>query len=107
MNPVHPAIDQPAPQRWLTIPLRDDDRSDPPERVASGGWLFPVPHFLLMVLAGAGCLTGLHLRPGAPSDDLGRAEQWLREALVQLGVGGRTAVGYDRFQAQTARGVGR
>ncbi len=87
--------------------FQDYYRSAPSGGVAPGDWLSPVPVFFLAVPSGTRFLTALHLRVGSPSDDLSRAEQCLTEALAELGVGGKTAVGYGRFQAQSARGVGR
>ncbi len=107
MSPVHPVVDQLVPQRGLTIPFWDDDGSDPPERVALGDWLSPVPVVPLAVPAHARFLSGLHLRTGSPSDDLGLAEQRPAEALTELGAGGKAAVGWGRFQASSAGGVGR
>jgi CRISPR-associated protein Cmr6 len=79
--------------------FQDYYRRIPSKQTAPGDWLSLVPVFFLTVPAGTGFLTALHLRPGFPSDDLGQAEQCLREALAELGAAGKNAAGYGHFEA--------
>ena len=71
-----------------------------------GDWLEPEPAFFLTVAAGTRFVTALHPRAGAHSDDLELATRCLREALENMGLGAKTAVGYGRFLLADGNGTG-
>ncbi|MBI4497299.1 MAG: type III-B CRISPR module RAMP protein Cmr6 [Chloroflexi bacterium] len=62
-----------------------------------GDWLAPQPVFFLTVPAGTRFRTALHTRPDAAPADRAQAERWLHDALSNLGIGAKTAVGYGLF----------
>lgn len=64
---------------------------------APGDWLSPTPIPFLVVAANTPFQFAL--LPNTPADipHLATVEQWLRDALIWLGAGAKTAVGYGRF----------
>jgi len=63
-----------------------------------GDWLEPEPAFFLTIAPGTRFVTALHPRTAAHSKDLDMAAKCVREALENLGLGAKTAVGYGRFK---------
>jgi CRISPR-associated protein Cmr6 len=63
-----------------------------------GDWMAPVPVFFLTVNPGARFRTAIHPRTKAGEADIGITKTCLQEAVENLGVGAKTAVGYGLFQ---------
>lgn len=64
-------------------------------------WHSPVPIPFLTVADGQSFLFAFAPRTAADQADCQQATDWLKDALLELGAGAKTAVGYGRFVADT------
>ncbi len=78
-------------------------------KTAPGDWFSPVPIPFLSVADGQSFVFALAPRTFSTQDkaDCQQANKWLTEALLQMGAGAKTAVGYGRFvpDAEAALGM--
>ena len=74
----------------------------PTESDAPSDWKSPTPIPFLAVEKGATFQFALAARPGAKSDDLEKAYEYLDLALEWIGIGAKTAVGFGRFKSKEA-----
>ncbi len=72
--------------------------SDPP-----GDWRSPVPIPFLVTAVGTPFLFGIVPRNAEAGRDMAQVEEWLGEALEQVGAGAKTSVGYGRFALDETR----
>ncbi len=63
-----------------------------------GDWMSPIPIPFMVVAEGQTFQFGLIPRKDADTKDCEIAGKWLAEALLKLGAGAKTAVGYGRFE---------
>ena len=68
------------------------------EKETPGDWLSPVPVPFLVVAPGAHFVTGFAPRKPENTQDLDTIGTWLKDALVWIGAGAKTASGYGRFK---------
>jgi len=71
-------------------------------QTAPGDWHSPVPIPFLTVAVGQSFLFALAPRNPSDKADCEQAALWLETALRELGAGAKTAVGYGRFERDTA-----
>lgn len=62
-------------------------------RQPPAGWQSPIPVYFIVVDSGARFLFGVRVRNGA-REIAAQASEWLRQALQEMGVGGKTTSGY-------------
>jgi CRISPR-associated protein Cmr6 len=67
----------------------------PGDRKPPAGWQSPVPVYFITVEAGTQFLFGVGARRHG---DTSQTRQWLRDALRQMGIGGKTTSGYGYWQ---------
>jgi len=69
-----------------------------------GDWMSPNPIPFLVVAPNQTFQFAIIPRPGTDTgkEDVERAQQWLEEALTQIGAGAKTAVGYGVFRADVS-----
>jgi CRISPR-associated protein Cmr6 len=68
-----------------------------PNDVPPGDWESPVPVYFLAVEAGAVFVFRIISR-SHDDQSMADAERWLAQGLHDLGIGGKTAVGYGTFE---------
>ena len=85
----------------VMTPHHGDYYSDKTGKTAPGDWLSPVPIPFLTVADGQTFLFTLSPRTPQDKADRDKAAKWLTEALLELGAGAKTAVGYGRFVLDT------
>jgi CRISPR-associated protein Cmr6 len=72
------------------------DRNHQP--IPPADYLSPTPIFFLTVAAGSLFRFAVARRPGTKLTDVDQAKAWLKEALLNLGAGAKTSVGYGHFE---------
>lgn len=70
----------------------DGETKEPP-----ADWHSPTPIYFLTVAARQKFLFSVAPRKEKDKQDVSTVVQWLKEALSEIGIGGKTAVGYGRF----------
>lgn len=85
----------------VMTPHYSDYYADKNGKTAPGDWLSPIPIPFLTVAAGTTFQFAIVPRTQLDKNDVHTVLKWLEKALLELGAGAKTAVGYGRFVPDT------